>query len=242
MKAEKYAQLFGTATAITTNITYHLAQLNAFSVIVVNISGEICKKLEAIQINLRCFDDVTPPLSKTQQDILHTQQRELAQLSKQLKQDIEDPEKKLRKAIDKIAEDHTSLAETVAKHLGKCEFDLSKITAILDPVKPQLAESKKKFNTCDQELVKCQAKIATIENMVHRLDLPSDIQHATKQVEKITKELASLQLQFTSQPKILFQYQRELTPLQDALNILKQQTNMLTNEENKTAAAPSMKP
>ena len=238
MKAAKYAQLLSNATAILTTVNFTNTQLSAFVSTRTALSAELNNKLETMHSSLLLITQSPPPLSKNEFDSLHAIQRELEKISKVLKQDLEKPALDHRKAIEKIEKEiNEKILPELNAQSEPCGFDLKFIYKLLEQAKPGLDASKQKLDTCFREIIKSQTKINSVSEQVHALDLPNELEKTSHNIEKITKDLVSLNLQLAAQPSIKEQYHKEFLPLRAALTGLRLQSQALVEEPRQEASA-----
>ena len=247
MKKEKYAQLLGDSTANRATAEFNNAQLTTFSSNCVTTCKSTTASLDSMQTTLLGLGD--GELSKAQADTLHSIQRAVDKSAKLLKQDFEKPALQTRKTLEKITKEiQEKILPAITGYSEQCEFKLDAIKQLIDQAQPILLACKQKLDACFIEIYKCQAKLATLDDIIHKLNLPHDIEQTTKTIEKITKDLASLNLHIATQPMGKERYQKEFLPLRAALSGLSLQTQSLVTEqmqdvpkEQNSTAAPTHK-
>jgi chromosome segregation ATPase len=229
MKAAKYAQLLSDATAINTTVNFINNQLTIFNFKCNESCESFNQQLDDFELSLQQLD--TPPLTKPQLGTLHTVERDLSKITKSLKQSLEKPYIDFRKSVDKTDKEvHEKMLPSLNNYAEPCEFDLQAVRLLLQEVKPILTSCTQKLDLCIHAILKCQAKIATVDNAIQRLNLPHGLEQTTKEVEKITQDLASINVQLSAQPNGRDQYHKEFLPLRAALRNLKLQAQNLTEE------------
>lgn len=237
MKQAKYVQLLSDSTSALTTVRFNDMQLSAFVNKCASMCSELNSKLEKINSDLLALKQTPPPLSKQDLEALHELKRSLEKTTKTLKQDIEKPALEYRKAIEKTGKEiNEKLLPELSGHGENCGFDLKFIYKNIEQTKPLLETSKQKLDACFREIIKCQSTISAVSELVHSLNLPNELEKTSLNIEKITKDLASLNLQLAIQPNIKEQYSKEFLPLRAALTSLRFQSQALIEEQKSEAS------
>lgn len=231
MKESKYIKLLADTQGLNTSIKFHEQQLENFSKKCSNIVTEINNSLDNIGVNLQPLSTLMLPLAVTHLEQVHGAQRIVEQLKKRLHKDYEKPGVQYKKSLEKISKELFGKIESEIKSIATpCAFDLNSIQLIINDSKPTFASCEQHLNSAIATINTAQEKISRLEATMQRLDLPHELQQTTKQVEKISQELARLNLHVTVTPNTLSEYKAEFLPLRNALVNLQKQSISITGE------------
>jgi hypothetical protein len=231
MKAAKYAQLLSDSTALLTTINFNSSQLNSFANMCSSACAEINSNLTSMNANLLALNANQLAPSKQELEQLNSIIKALEQITKKLKQELEKPALDYRKSIEKTEKEiNEKILPILAANAQGCVYDLKFIHKLIEQIKPLIEASKQKLNNCFADIIKAQDKLAAVDILAKSLDLPNEIEQTTSHIEKMTKELANLNLHLATQADSKQRYQREFLPLRAALSSLRLQSLALDQE------------
>lgn len=246
MKANKYAKLLSDTIAANSTAKFHETQLIDFSNKTIIYCSDLSGKFDSIHGLIGNYSDNPSLLQREQVDSIHKFIKDLEQYTKSLHKDVEKPILQYQKDLDKINKDLVNrILTTINACPQKCEFDLNLIKTTVQNTQAIISSCNTKIDLCLKEILRCQKQSAKLEQILRNLDLPNEIDQATKQVVKINEDLSRLNQQVLLMPNTKDRFQREFLPLINALENLRVQTKILAPEEapsSKSApSAPNLK-
>lgn len=214
MKTTKYVKLLTDANTTLTTIDVTDQQLKIFADHAKTVCTDINKALGNITMSKSIFEQTVNPLEK----------------------DVKKQAKQFGKSIETVEKNSAKIHKAIEN-----EQNMEPIKDILENINRKIAECKIKLNASLSHILKCETNVANMAENISILDLPSDIDHATKQVDKITKELANIQLHITNKPERANQYALVMSPLRNAILSLAKSIED-PPAVSKAAPMPSLKP
>lgn len=229
MKETKYIQLLSDATAVQTSVSFHHTQLNQFTLRCRSYNKDLTATIEKLHDTIRPLAAMQLSLSKDQLETIHGAQRVLEQHKKTLQKDYYKIALQYQKIIDKNTKEiNEKILRQVNAVVTSCGFDLNKIRNIVDEIKPIIDTCQQNLQRCLLEINKMNIQITTLEAEMERLDLPYELQQTTKQIERISQDLARLHLQVQLAPQSVSEYRKDFLPLHSALHNLRMQADNLS--------------
>lgn len=165
------------------------------------------------------------PLSREDVDTLKKLKSQLAKLSRDLEKELEKPTLQYKKDIDKL--NQKIMDKILPQILRPCKFDLKEVAKYSAKAQDSISQINEQLDICFREISKCQGIVGKVRKVLQSLDLPNEIDSATKQVHKVAKELTSLNDQLLCTPLAAEHYPQEILHLYKALNSLKIQSESI---------------